>query len=56
MHEELKLNKYRSALDCPRLSKLLVAWVLFVGKEQYLKSGYLVYYISESEGLASGAD
>jgi hypothetical protein len=59
MHEDVKINKLRSAYECPKLRKLLAAWILLSkgnSENPIKKSAFLAYYISECQGSNSGED
>jgi len=52
MHEEIKINKLRCTSECPKLRKLLAAWILLGGgstdpSSPIKKSAFLAYYVSE---------
>ena len=53
MHEDIKINKLRCAFECPKLRKLLAAWILLGGGYSHdstssmKKSAFLAYYIAE---------
>ncbi len=45
MHEDLKLNKLREAIEAKRLAKVLVKLALSI--DPYQKAAYVEYYIKE---------
>lgn len=45
MHEDLKLNNLREAVECPKLARLLLR--LAIALEPYKKAAFVEYYINE---------
>jgi hypothetical protein len=45
MHEDLKLNNLREAVECPKLARLLLRLALAL--EPYKKAAFVEYYINE---------
>lgn len=45
MHEDLKLNKLRDAIEGPRIAMLLLK--LAIAIDPYKKASYIEYYINE---------
>jgi hypothetical protein len=51
LHEDLKLNKLREPLECPKLARLLFKWVLLL--DPYRKSSFTDYYLKQYDFLSS---
>ena len=45
MHEDLKLNKLRDTIECPKIAMLLLK--LAIAIDPYKKASFIEYYINE---------
>lgn len=45
MHEDLKLNKLRDNVECPKIAMLLLK--LAIAIDPYKKASFIEYYINE---------
>jgi hypothetical protein len=47
MHEDLKLDRLRDTVECPKIAKLLMK--LAIAIDPYKKASYIEYYINDHQ-------